>query len=302
MEGSSHTENLQKKSKLSAYALWFSERFPAINFVSSYLLFAFVFVYASVLNQSSMEWTIKEIFLALGILTQLLLLRVLDEFKDHEYDKEHHPDRVLQKGILGLDDLRAILFLSVSAQVVLNIIWGDPLNGSWLLMMLWTFLMTKEFFIGNWLRKRVFLYLFSHMTVMIFLVSWLFSFYGLSVTDSWPALSLIFIGSVLYEITRKSRGLDEDKRLDSYPKVIGFLGNTTLMLTLALGLFVVKFVFIVNQFHWIYTWDLLAGFIFVVSLFLFHLKRRKKFRKVLEANYGGLMMALYLSYVINQMV
>jgi len=302
MSAASTQGELSKKSKLSAYLEWFSERFPALNFISAFLLFTFIFSYSLSITNGTFSWTLKETALAFGLLFQLLLLRVLDEFKDNEYDKEHHPDRVLQKGILKLNDLKIILFFCIGFQFALNFIYSNSFNTIWFVMMGWTYLMTKEFFIEEKLRKRVFLYLITHMIVMLFLVYWILGFYSLTFSQALPCVSMVFLGSILFEISRKSRGLDEDQRLDSYPKEVGFLANSALILALTIGLYLIKYFLIVNAFHWIYVWDLVAGVIFVGSLFYFHKNKNKKARKLLEANYGGMMMALYISFVLVQSV
>jgi len=300
MDVPSYAARIDLRTKTKAYLSWFSERFPFLNIVSSYLLFFFMFVCST--YGEGVYLNTKSLLLPMGVLTQLLLLRILDEFKDHAYDKEHHPDRVLQKGILKLSDLKILAVGAFLIQLFLNLKWGTVLNPWWLAMSLWTVLMTKEFFIGEWLRKRVFLYLVSHMIVMVFLSYWILSFYAVSETLKFSVVSLIFAGSVLYELSRKTRGLDEDKRLDSYPKEIGF-GANTVLLCLVSGSVILLKAYILHSLsislHWIYLWDVLAAVVFFVSIANVQFKKSQKSRKILEANYGGLMFAVYLSLILH---
>jgi len=301
MNKGAYANHLGFEGKLKVFVSWFLERFPPINVVSSYLLF--FFIYACSTNGEGGGVATKDLILPLGILTQLLLLRVLDEFKDHAYDKEHHPDRILQKGVLQLNDLKYLAYFSFGLQIFLNLIWGALWNPFWVAMTVWTGLMTKEFFIADWLRKRVFLYLISHMIVMIFLTYWMLSFYTLNPVTSFYVVSMVFMGSVLYEVSRKTRGLDEDQRLDSYPKSVGFRVNTLLLLGLGASVLGLKFLILRSlsiELHWVYVWDVVAFVFFVYSALRTHIRKSKKSRKLLEANYGGLMLAAYMSFILHQ--
>ncbi|MFE6199275.1 hypothetical protein [Streptomyces sp. NPDC057838] len=62
----------------------------------------------------------------------LLFIRVVDEQKDLEYDRVHHPGRPLPRGAIDVRELRTAMALIVIAELALTG-WRSPLLTGWLL-------------------------------------------------------------------------------------------------------------------------------------------------------------------------
>lgn len=157
-----------------------------------------------------------------------LLLRVLDEHKDHAEDVRHYPDRALSRGLVTLGQLKgvgAVAFaLTLAASLQADRGFGRS-SWLWLLVMGYLALMTAEFFVRRWLRRRPFVYALSHMAVMPLVFAWLAAL-GADGMRPGPFVTggalVAFLLGLSVELVRKTRGPEEERPdLDSYSRVFG---------------------------------------------------------------------------------
>src|SRR5688572_33018036 len=99
-------------------------------------------------------------------LLMFLQLRIADEFKDYQEDLRFRPYRPVQRGLVTLRELGVPFVLCSIAQLALA--WWLSPRLLILLGITWAYLalMSKEFFVGEWLRRRPVVYLVSHMCIM----------------------------------------------------------------------------------------------------------------------------------------
>ncbi|HEY1376538.1 MAG TPA: UbiA family prenyltransferase, partial [Gemmataceae bacterium] len=95
-----------------------------------------------------------------------LQLRIADEFKDFEEDSKYRPYRAVPRGLVSLRELGVLGAITAAIQALLAV-WLEP-SLLIVLAVAWTYLalMSKEFFVGEWLKRRHVLYLVSHMMIM----------------------------------------------------------------------------------------------------------------------------------------
>ncbi|MEO2048132.1 MAG: UbiA family prenyltransferase [Pirellulales bacterium] len=213
------------------------ERFPPIGngllIVSYYSCNQFL---AQALTKPAepMRYTLATLIGAMTLLALFFHLRVFDEHKDYEEDCRNYPDRVLQRGLITLRDLKILGGLAIGFELVVAIVWAVFVSPAPLIaivvVLVFSLLMLKEFFVGNWLRKHFLIYATSHMLIMplfamvvySYTVSeylweasgwfWFYAFVGFFVTFNW-------------EISRKIQApQDEREGVDSYTKVLGTYG------------------------------------------------------------------------------
>lgn len=151
-----------------------------------------------------------------------LQLRIADEFKDAEEDSRFRPYRPVPRGLVTLRELG---WLGVGAA-------GIQLAGSlWLrpslvplLLVAWTYLalMSKEFFVRDWLKKRPLAYMLSHMVVMPIFDIYATACDWLAAGSSPPEglgwfLAASYTNGIVIEIGRKIRApRDEEEGVETY--------------------------------------------------------------------------------------
>ena len=100
---------------------------------------------------------------ALGAFFQL---RVADEWKDAERDRQYQPERPVPRGLVTLRELTAAA-LAVGAVQMAAVVWLDPrLAVALLVLWAWIGLMTAEFFVPRWLESRPLATLAAHGLVV----------------------------------------------------------------------------------------------------------------------------------------
>jgi 4-hydroxybenzoate polyprenyltransferase len=95
-----------------------------------------------------------------------LQLRIADEFKDFEEDARFRPYRPVPRGLVSLRELGVVGALAAACQLALA--WLLQPDLILLLLGVWLYLafMSKEFFVGPWLKARPILYMLSHMAII----------------------------------------------------------------------------------------------------------------------------------------
>jgi len=150
-------------------------------------------------------------------------LRIADEFKDAEEDRQFRPYRPVPRGLIKLRELAWVGSGLAVAQLALCL-WLATRGGVWrwplaaLLLVTWGYfaLMSREFFAPEWLKARPVVYLFSHMFIMP-LVDW----YATG-CDWVPAggpmprglfwfLAASFSNGIVLEIGRKIRAPEQEE-------------------------------------------------------------------------------------------
>jgi len=211
---------------------YLNERFPPV----AYTLLVALFFGSSVLVAHALgagettHW-------AGGVVVLLVFfhLRVFDEHKDFEDDVQAYPDRVLSRGDVTLKDLRVLGALAIAAELAICAWIGPRALIAWAATLIFTVLMLKEFFVSEWLSKRIVLYAITHNPVVAGL-----AMVGWACTDAaWhPAylayVAMISLASLGFEVGRKFRLPEEEvEGVDSYTSVLG-RGKALLLLWAAM--------------------------------------------------------------------
>jgi 4-hydroxybenzoate polyprenyltransferase len=224
---------VRKDARGLAARLWEyqAERFPV--FKHGVLIAAFgasAVCLSALLRGAAPSWPalVVAVLVLFGLFFQL---RVADEHKDNEDDTTYRPERPVPRGLVTLAELRAVAIGVGVVQVALTV-WLDwTLLG--LLLLVWAYMavMTKEFFVPAWLKKRPIIYMVSHMAIMP-----LIDLYA-TACDWWPAgvalhedfgltlgafLLLSLVNGSVIEIVRKSwaPGMEREG-VETYSKLWG---------------------------------------------------------------------------------
>ena len=143
-----------------------AERFPV--FKHGVLIAAFgtsAVCLSALLRGAAPEWPslVVAVLVLFGFFFQL---RVSDEHKDNDDDTKYRPERPVPRGLVTLAELRGVAIAVGVVQIVLTAWLGWAMLG--LLVLVWAYMavMTKEFFVPAWLKKRPVIYMVSHMAIM----------------------------------------------------------------------------------------------------------------------------------------
>ena len=219
--------------RLKAYL---DERFkPGVTLLTTLMMVAAHGLAAiAVSGQSIPPW----VYGRLGWVTAVLVLmffhlRVFDEHKDREIDRVAYPHRVLSRGWVTLAQLRMLAAGALALEVGLSAIVGRPFLICTLGCIAYTVLMLREFGVGGWLRRHLFVYGLSHMAVLAGMVLGI----HLSLVDlgagydpfAWPLLAFMAVGFAMVfslEVARKVWHPEDEKQgVDSYSGRIGIPGS-----------------------------------------------------------------------------
>ena len=238
------------------FLAWMKERFPFANALLFFILYLTTAAVTRSSGDAAIALSLQDIVGALVTWSFFLVLRVFDEHKDYELDCRNHPQRVLQSGLITLVHLRVAAIVAIASQILWSA-WLDQGIGqvtvAWFAMFLWTCLMGKEFFVADWLNRHLTWYAVSHMLVMPLIVWWLANLAvpetGLTVVLQVMML-LAFISGFCFEITRKTKGPEEERdTIDSYSRIFGTRGSAAVVMALVTAM-------VANQ-MWLIT--LIAG-------------------------------------------
>jgi 4-hydroxybenzoate polyprenyltransferase len=206
-----------------------AERFPLAGFVPLITLFTVASAAFSRIARHA-PGNVSATLLAVGSFTSLVcffLLRVLDEHKDAADDRRFRPELPVPRGLVSLGELRAVGTAAGTLAVLLNALLAPVMLLPLALVAVWATLMTREFFVREWLRAHAAAYLVTHMAIMPLIdgyttgLDWLPAGRHPPVGVLW-FLAVTFANGVLIEIGRKLRApADERTGVDTYTHVWG---------------------------------------------------------------------------------
>lgn len=167
---------------------------------------------------------------ALCVLSNLavfFLLRVADEHKDQEDDRQYRPYLPVPRGLISLKALRGVGFVLLGVAIALNAFFVPAVLPLLLLTLGYLLLMRYEFFAPAWLRAHMGLYMLSHMLI-IPLADVYASAYDWKLGSVSPSPALFYFFGVSYcngivlELGRKLRAPEaEEEGVDTYTRLWG---------------------------------------------------------------------------------
>ncbi len=218
-----------KQGAIRRWWVYQRERFPLLSHGPLILAFSFGAVAFSWMLRSPEGWPSPRsaVVAFTSCLVFFLQLRIADEFKDYEEDARYRPYRAVPRGLVTLRELGSLFVLGGALQMGLAL-WLDE-RLFFLLLVVWAYLalMSKEFFVAEWLRRRHLLYMVTHMAIMPLIdlyatgADWLVHQGRPPSGLWWRLLATLFTGMVL-EIGRKIRSpQDEQEGVVTYSAVWG---------------------------------------------------------------------------------
>lgn len=222
--------------RLSAY---FAERFPLLGhggLIAAYYSSNQFLARALTRPGEPMHYDLTTLLGAVTLFCFFFHLRVFDEHKDYAEDLAHHPQRVLQSGLVTLRNLKVLGGIAIATEIALSALGGPAAFVAWLAAFVFSLLMLKEFFARDWLKRHFLVYAVSHLLVMPLLSLMVFSF----TTGQWPWGAPFwfwmyawvgFFVTFNWEVSRKIRAPeDEIEGVETYTRIFGTYGAAYLVL------------------------------------------------------------------------
>jgi len=204
------------------------ERFPLVAYGILIAAFSSSAVgYSSLLRDSGLPARSSLLVAFASSFLFFLQLRILDEFKDFEEDAQYRPYRPVPRGLVTLRELGRVGLVAAGIQAALAVALDRRLVlllvGTWIYLLL----MAREFFVGEWLKARPALYLWSHMLIIpivtLYATACDWSVAGTGVPDGVGVfLMASFFNAIGIEIGRKVRApADEEHGVTTYSAAWG---------------------------------------------------------------------------------
>ncbi|WP_235297607.1 UbiA family prenyltransferase [Portibacter marinus] len=212
--------------------LWIyqKERFPIFGHGPLILMFTFSAISYSRICRG-VEGFIASKDLWVGFLTTFclfLLVRILDEFKDADTDRQYRKELPVPRGLISFKELRILGVIVLIVQVLAILLVHPSMFVIYLVVMAYLALMTVEFFAHDWLNKHMWLYAASHMMI-IPLVDIYASGLDWYLDGDQPHLGLFYFFGVSYfngivlEIGRKLKAPSQEKEgVVTYSAMMGY--------------------------------------------------------------------------------
>lgn len=145
------------------------ERFPPAQTVPPVI--AFVLGNAGVLGIAQGQApSVTGILLATALAILFFLrLRLFDEIKDLDTDRRIHPERPLQRGVIAPESVKRGIYVLAAFELALASLAGPTVLATYAMATAYSFLMYREFFIGEALRPYMTTYAVMHTFVVVLL-------------------------------------------------------------------------------------------------------------------------------------
>jgi 4-hydroxybenzoate polyprenyltransferase len=224
----SHPSN-NTRSFFYRFYIYQKERFPFVGHGLLIAVFSFSAISFARLSAGKEGFISVERYVGVAIMCFLLflLLRIADEFKDAEDDIRFRSHLPVPRGLIKLSELKALAIVILLFQLCLQLWLFPKMIALYLIVLFYLALMTKEFFIPEWLKKQPVAYVASHMLIIPLVdiyasgVDWflegspapfgLLYFFGVS-----------FLNGVVLEVGRKIRvPEDESVGVNTYSAMLG---------------------------------------------------------------------------------
>lgn len=244
------------RTYVSRMAIYLSEMMPLPGHsVIALLTYAGIAGFArEVQGLTTSILTIPSLVGAWSVLNVFLMLRLMDELKDRDIDRELFPDRPLPAGRVCESDIKISLVLTIIIFVAANLLVVAAVWSA-LIVLGYALLMFRLFFIPAILRRSLPLSLATHAPIVPLLVLHGFSIFAAEHALSFrhlnwiliaPFVVMIWAGFESWELSRKIRSPEEEGAYVTYSRVFGRVGSVLIasgveLLSTAIGvcLFVV---------------------------------------------------------------
>ncbi|SCA63008.1 Uncharacterized protein SCG7086_AH_00100 [Chlamydiales bacterium SCGC AG-110-P3] len=147
----------------------------------------------------------------LSVLAFSVLLHTIQDYKGIDKDIVVHPNRPFARGLFSGSEIERAITLGIAALLVIaglnGLLLGSKCGLIYGVIVLYSWFIYKEFFIGNWLKQHPLLYAATHQVVILAIAAYLISAFAPEQIFDQATLGygLVLLGGFFaYEIGRMS--------------------------------------------------------------------------------------------------
>ncbi|MBO4459406.1 MAG: UbiA family prenyltransferase [Clostridiales bacterium] len=234
--------------------VYFKERYPILPRL---LLGVIVFLeihFIILLNLGVTEFHIgvQEFVGAWTVFAFLLWLRIADDLKDFETDKELFPDRPLPSGRVKKKDVMVACVVVQVITVALNIIFMRENIIFFIILYIYGYLMSKWFFQRAKIQPSLPLALITHNPVQAFVNLYIIAFTLIKYDLPWVTLTNImalwtlYFPALIWEVSRKIKAPKDENDYTTYSKLFGYKKATRFVMILTIVDIITNFILVWN--------------------------------------------------------
>lgn len=252
---------------MSRWLTLIRERFPPGSYLPMVVLFFAANAAVAGLGTEALAEHARALVVSLVVvLSYFFRLRLFDEIKDYEVDRQIHPDRPLARGLVSVAEVRPVIHGLALLELALTASLGMGALAVHAAAVLYSYVMYTEFFIGDTLRPHLTTYAVLH-TLSSALLGYSVAAQVLAATGSGigalePATlhQVLAFGVVnwmlfnIFEFARKSYAPEEERPdVASYSGNFGAWGAVALTLSqVAVALGVIAWAGVLDTLAWHY--------------------------------------------------
>lgn len=255
--------------------LYLNEMYPPVpSFLIAVVSFYNLFFILEILHgQTSLEISWASIGGALTLFCFLLFLRISDELKDLETDRQVFPERLVPSGRVQLKDLKVLMGLSILTMLFLNLfVTGAPL--AFAVLFGFGLLMFHYFFLRALISRSLLLALITHNPSVLLMNFYVMAIYARAAKiplfqSQHIFLAILFwLPGLAWELARKIRAPEDENEYETYSRIFGYKLATLLpMLALSAHYFMLLSLSYVLHLSWIFLSLLSLALLFVLGWF-----------------------------------
>ncbi|MBO7449659.1 MAG: UbiA family prenyltransferase [Clostridiales bacterium] len=236
--------------------IYFKERYPLIPRLILGII-VFLEIHFIILLNQGVTW--KEFRIgpseftgAFTVFAFLLWLRIADDLKDFETDKELFPDRPLPSGRVFKKDIVIACVIVQAITLVLNIIFMRDNLPFFIVLYIYGYLMSKWFFQKAKIQPSLPLALVTHNPVQAFINLYIIAFtiikYQLPIISLTNIMALwtLYFPALIWEVSRKIKAPKDENDYTTYSKLFGYKKATRFVLILTIMDIITNFILVWN--------------------------------------------------------
>ena len=220
-----------QKGYIERMKIYFNEMFPITErFLQAILLYVSFTFALSRIYSVSVQLDLKFTFVGIwSVFMLMLILRLMDELKDKDIDRELFPGRPLPSGKVRDSDITFTLGVAIVLYLIPNLLVGKAFFMA-LFVLGYALLMLKYFFIARILRRYLLLNLATHNPIIPFMLLYLTLLFamahgvdfGQATGSSSLLLTLMYWAPFFaWEISRKIRASEDENAYVTYSQILG---------------------------------------------------------------------------------